>query len=200
MKFNSSNPLIKQIDALESKVNHSMVLYDIEEYGQLVQNRFIENGLTKEENSFYLTYRDPKLVENDLEEYGIDVDLFKKRNLLHIFQIKNFTESTKEVKQNLEKLYNQLTVDLKPPFRFVGRIIPNISTVEGIKTELMYEHIFHSNFDKYQCSFLCTYPIEAIEKTNRPEWLTHLLKNHHNLIYATDPKNAVTFDTELINS
>ncbi len=193
-------PPIKHVDALESQTNHSMVLYDKEEYCRLVQNRFIENGLNKGENSFYLTFRDPKLVEHDLMEYGIDVDLFKTRNLLHIFQINNTMETHEEIKINLEHLFENLTADLKPPFRFTGRIVPDVSTIEGIKSELMYEHLFHSNFDKYRCSFLCAYPIETIEKTNRSEWLRHLLENHHNLIYATNPENSVTFDTDLLRS
>ena len=42
-------------------------------------NRFIENGLKKGENSVYLTHGDVKVVENDLKEYGIDVDFFKRK-------------------------------------------------------------------------------------------------------------------------
>ena len=113
--------------------------------------------------------------------------------------MKNFTESNGGIKQKFENLFKQLTADLKHPFRITGRLVPDISTMDGIKTELMYEHMFHSNFDKYRFSLLCTYPIEVIESTNRPAWLGHQLKNDHNLIYGTDPENSVTIDTELLN-
>jgi hypothetical protein len=202
MSFDPNYPPLTHVDSLESSVNHSILLYDQEKYGRLVKNRFIENGLKKGENSVYLTHGDVKLVENELKEYGIDVDLFKRKKLLHIIQIKNIMESKEGIEQSFTKLLKQLTSDLKPPYRFTsgGPTIPDVSTKEGIESELIIEEFFHSNFDKYQCSFLCPYSIEAIEPENRPKWINYLMKHHHNLIYATDPENSVTFDPKLIQS
>ena len=193
-------PPLKDVDSLEAKVNHSMVLYDKEEYGRLVKNRFIENGLKKGESSVCLTHDDIILVENELEEYGIDVDLFKRRKQLHIFQIENILESKDGIEQGYHKLLKQITSDLKPPYRFTGRIIPDVSTNKGIEAELVIERLYHSNFHKYQSSFLCTYPVNEVEETKRSHWITQLMENHHHLIYATDPANAVTFDPDLLRS
>lgn len=202
MNFDLNHPSIKHIDDLESKVNHSILLYEKEEYRRLVMNRFIENGLKKGENSVYLTHGDVKLVENDLEEYGIDVDLFKQKKLLHIIHIENIMESKEGLEQCFTKLLKQITSDLKPPYRFTAGkpTVPDVSTREGIESELIIEEFFHSNFDKYQCSFLCPYSVKAIEPENRPKWISYLMTHHHNLIYATDPQNSVTFDTNLVHS
>ena len=200
MKFDPNYPPIKQIDGLESQINHSILLYDEEEYGHLVMNRFIENGLKKGENSVYLTHGDVKVVENDLKEYGIDVDFFKRKKLLHIIQIENILENKEGIEPSFTKLLKHVTADLKPPYRFTIRkpTIPDVSTKEGIESELIIEEFFHSNFNKYQCSFLCPYQVNAIEPENRPKWILHLMKHHHNLIYATDPESCVTFDTDLV--
>lgn len=198
MKFDPNYPPIKQIDDLEDKVNHSMVLYDKEEYGQLVINRFIENGLKKGENVVCFTYTDVKMTEKNLEEYGIDVNLFKQRKQLHIIKVENTMKNIEEIKQNFEKFLDQIIMNLKIPFRFTGRTISNISTKEGIEMELVIEEMFHSKFDKRQYSFLCPYQVESIEDENKPQWLGLLMKNHHNLIYATEPEKSVTFATDLI--
>ena len=200
MKFDSNYPPIRHIDDLESKVNHSIVLYDKEEYGRLVKIRFIENGLKKGENSVYLTHGDVKVIENHLEEYGIDVDLYKRKKLLHIIQIENIMESKEGIEQSFTKLLKEITTDLKPPYRFTAEepTIPDVSTKEGMEAELIVENTFHSNFDKYQCSFLCAYQINAIELANRPKWINHLMEYHHNLIYATEPEKSVMFETDLV--
>ena len=202
MKFDAVNyPPLMDVDDLEAKINHhSMVLYDREEYGQLVKNRFIENGLKNGESSVCITHGNTKLVENELEEYGIDVDTFTRKKQLHIFQIENILESKDGIEQSFNKLIKQLTADLKPPYRFTGAIIPDVSTKEGIEAELIIEHLYHSNFEKYNSSFLCTYLVNAIEETKRPHWITHLMENHHHLIYATDPANSVTFDPGLLKT
>ncbi len=89
-------------------------------------------------------------------------------------------------------------MNLKTPFRLTGRIIPNVSTKEGIELELVVEEMLHSKFDKRGYSFLCPYQIESIEDENKPKWLELLMKNHHNLIYATESEKSVTFATNLI--
>jgi hypothetical protein len=200
MSVDAANyPALKDVDSLEAKANHSMVLYDKEEYGQLVTNRFIENGLKKGENSICITHGEIRHVENDLEGYGIDVDLYKQRKQLHIFQIEDIMEDKDGLEKSFNKFIKKVTADLKPPYRFTGRIIPDVTTKQGIEAELILEHRYHSNFDKYQSSFLCAYPVSAIEETNRPNWITHLMENHHHLIYATEPRNAVTFDPDLLS-
>ncbi len=198
MNFDAKNyPPLKDVDNLKER-NHSMVLYDNEDYGKSVKYRYIENGLKKGEHSIILTHDDVNSIENEVASCGIDVDNFKRKKLLHIHQIENIMERQDGIMQGFKDIVRQVTADLKPPYRFIGRMIPDVSTREGIEAELKIEHKFHSDFDNYDCSFLCTYNVKDIESARRPIWLQELLANHHNFIYATNPEDAVAFDPQLL--
>ena len=200
MKFDSINyPPLKDIDNLKEK-NHSMVLYDNDEYGKLVKCRYIENGLKKGEHTICITHDDVDKTVDELASSGIDVDYYNRKNLLHVYQIENIMERPDGIIAGYNDLLKKLTADSKPPYRFVGRTIPNVCTTEGIKAEIEIEKLFHSNFEKYDCSFLCPYAVNDIEGSRRPFWLKELMANHHNLIYAADPANAVTFDPDLLDT
>jgi hypothetical protein len=45
---------------------------------------------------------------------------------------------------------------------------------------------------------MCYYPISGIEQSRRDEWIRGLLKNHHHVIYASEPDRAVAFETMLL--
>jgi len=199
MKHNENNyPLLEYIDNLQSP-HHSMLLYENPQYAQIVKSRFVENGLKKGEHSICITHDDVDKTVDELASSGIDVDYFKRKNLLHIYQIENIMERPEGIMAGYNDLLKKLTADSKPPYRFVGRTIPNVCTTEGIKAEIEIEKLFHSNFEKYDCSFLCPYNVQDIEENQRSVWLGQLCENHHNLIYAVEPESAVAFDSDLIN-
>jgi hypothetical protein len=87
---------------------------------------------------------------------------------------------------------------MKPPFRFVGRTITDTATIEGMKMGLTVERTGHENFEQFDCAQLCYYDISGLEQSKREEWITGLLKNHHNVIYASEPDRAVAFETGLL--
>src|SRR3972149_2372465 len=198
MKFDAMNyPPLKDVDNLKEK-NHSMVLYDNDEYGKLVKYRYIENGLKKGEHSICITHDDVDKTVDELASSGIDVDYYNRKKLLHVYQIENIMERPEGIIVGYNDLLKKLTADSKPPYRFVGRTLPNVCTTEGITAEIEIEELFHSNFEKYDCSFLCPYNVQDIEENQRSVWLGQLCNNHHNLIYAVEPESAVAFDSDLI--
>ena len=191
---------LKEVDNLNPRT-HSMILYDNEECGKLVKYRYVENGLKKGERSVCLTHDNVNSVEKEIASTGIDVDNFKRKNLLHVYQIENLTgKEYEEMIAGFNKILRETTRGFKPPYRFMGRIIPNVCTKEGIETELKLERVFHSTFDNYDCSFLCTYAVNDIEGSKRTIWLKHLVANHHNLICATDAAGAVALDPDLLDT
>src|SRR3990172_5099018 len=199
MEHNEKNyPLLEYMDNLQN-LHHSMLLYEKPQYAQIVKSRYIENGLKKGEHSICITHDDVDKTADELASSGIDVDYFKRKNLLHIYQIENIMERPEGIVAGYNDLLKKLTADSKPPYRFVGRTIPNVCTTEGIKAEIEIEKLFHSNFEKYDCSFLCPYAVNDIEGSKRPFWIKELMVNHHNLIYAADPANAVTFDPDMLH-
>jgi len=191
-------PLSESVDHLEQNKHHSMILYDEVKYGTAIKKRFIENGLKKGEHATCFTPDDVNTLEKEVESSGIDVDSYKRQNLLHFYHIEDISKRPDGIAAGFNDVLKQVTAYSKPPFRFVGKTISDVSTKEGILAELEVERIFHTGFDNYQCSFLCPYDVSGIEQTKRPQWLRQLFSYHHNLIYATKPEKAVIFETDLL--
>ena len=195
-----NHPLLESVDELEIKNHHSMVLYKDPQYGAMVKNRFIENGLKKGESVICVTHEDVSLVEDEMKLSGIDVEHFKEKNQLHIHQIENLIEDIPGKTEEYKKLLEKITEDTKPPFRIVGRCIKDISSEKGVEAQLAIESLVHSHFENFKNSILCVYPVYDIEKNKRPLWLSKLITNHHNLIFATEPLKSVIFEPDLLKS
>ena len=198
MKFDSSNyqPL-DFIDKLDTK-NHLISLYHNSDYGKMIQHHFIKKGLQKEEHCILFTHDNIELIEKEMTDDGINVDYFKQKNLLHIYQIKDVMNHPNGIFKGFDEILKKIISDSKPPYWIAGRVIPNVSTTNGIKAELELERVVHRNFDDLNCSFLCSYNLDKLEEKKRTVWLEHLLKNHHCVIYAVEPKNAVALDSDLL--
>jgi len=163
MKTNNENyPLINYIKKLSDQ-NHLVLLYDNIEYAQIVQNQFIIEGLKKDETCVVFTHTNPKVIEKIMVEGGIDVENYKKKNRLIVYPLENIITDSEGILPAFNKFYKKISDDSKQPCRFIGRLISDIFTREGIKTELELERMCHNNFDSYNCSFMCTYDIEDIE-------------------------------------
>ena len=178
--------------------HHSMLLYEKTEFARLVKSKYIKNSLKKQEHTICVTHENPKYLEQELFSTGLDVDYFKRKNLLHIYQIDNIMKHKDGLRKGLQELLKMITAESKPPYNFMGRIIPDVSTKEGMDAELEIEHLFHSNFESYSSSFLCTYNIEDIAQEQRQDILKTLLANHHHVVYAVESEKAVAFETDLL--
>lgn len=180
--------------------NHLMMLYDNKDYANLVQNQFIIQGLNKDEKCIILTHDNSEFVEKIMSDAGIDVEYYKKKNLLYIYPIGSLIDNPEGVFIAFNALYKEITADSSHPCRFVGRLISDVCTKEGMELELELEKTFHNNFDLYNCSFMCPYGIDDIESDNRNVWIKELINNHHKFVYATNSESAVGFDSDLINT
>ena len=87
---------------------------------------------------------------------------------------------------------------MNPPYRFVGGTITNIGTKEGMKFSILLEKTGHQHFDEFNYSQICFYNLSKIEPTRKHEWIRSLLRNHHYVIYASEPDKAVAFETALL--
>lgn len=198
MSSSGNYPLLERIDSLEHDKHHSMVLYDDAKFGAAIKGRFVENGLKKKEHVICFTPDDVSLLEKEIESAGIDVDSYKRENILHFYHIEDITKRKDGVEAGFNDVVKQVTADSEYPYRVIGKIISDVSTKEGIQAELEAERIFHTGFENYQCSFLCPYDISGIEQKEKPLWLSQLFSYHHNLIYATKPEKAIAFDTDIL--
>src|SRR5713226_5837905 len=178
---------------------HFVLIYDEPEYGKMIECKFVENGLKKGINCIYLTHGNAQSAENQMKQYGIDVKHYKEKNLLHFVDIDIIKESPEGISSAFDNFMQKIMNNFESPYYILGRTIQDISTKTGMEAELEAEHTMHNNFKKYQCSCLCTYHIDEIEKNMRKKWVNHLLDHHHSVIYATEPNKAIGFDLTLLD-
>jgi hypothetical protein len=177
---------------------HTVLLYDKLSYADLIIGRYFLNGLIKGESCIFFTPEDPADVERRLAAQGIDIEFYKQRNSLRIFRTEQSDQGKQDALATLKRIRDETTHGMKPPFRFVGRTITDTATIEGMKMGLTVERTGHENFEQFDCAQLCYYDISGLEQSKREEWITGLLKNHHNVIYASEPDRAVAFETGLL--
>jgi hypothetical protein len=188
---------IKFLDRMERN-NHIVLLYDNEEYADLVISRYLLNGLQKGESCIFFTADKPEIIEERLSAEGIDVDSYKQTNSLRIFRIERSDADKFDALGTLKYIREEATKGMKPPYRFVGRTIMDTGSKEGMKLGLVVEKTGHEHFEEFDNSQLCYYNISGIEQSKRNEWISELLKNHHHVIYASEPDRAVAFETMLL--
>ena len=189
---------IKYIDHLD-RHKHIVLLYDNEKYAYWIISRYLLNGLNDNESCIFFTSDDPKTVEERLSLEGIDVNLFKQKNSLSIYNIEKSYNYKLDILSTLRHIRKEATFGMKSPYRFVGRTITDTETKDGMTLGIALEKIGHEHFDEFECSQMCYYDISKIEQSLRPQWIGNLLKNHHNVIYASEPDKAVAFDTKLLD-
>ena len=189
---------IKYIDHLD-RHKHIVLLYDNEKYAYWIISRYLLNGLNDNESCIFFTSDDPKTVEERLSLEGIDVNLFKQKNSLSIYNIEKSYNYKLDILSTLKHIRKEATFGMKSPYRFVGRTITDTETKDGMTLGIALEKIGHEHFDEFECSQMCYYDISKIEQSLRPQWIANLLKNHHNVIYASEPDKAVAFDTKLLD-
>lgn len=188
---------IKFLDKMEGN-NHIVLLYDNEKYANLVIARYLLNGVQKGESCIFYGTDKPEIIEERLSAEGIDVDSYKRTNSLRIFCIERYDVNKLDALGTLKRIREEATRGMKPPHRFVGRTISDTGTIEGMNLGLALEKIGHEHFEEFDSSQLCYYDISRIEQSKRDEWIRELLKNHHHVIYASEPDRAVAFETMLL--
>ena len=186
---------MKFVDQMERN-KHILLLYDDQKYAYWIIGRYFRNGLAKGESCIFKTTDRPEIIERQLSAEGIDVHSFKKKSMLRIYEVER-SDIRHAFKQRVHEI-EESTKGMKPPYRFVGKTVSDIETKDGMKFGILLEKAGHQRFDELNCSLLCYYNISKMESTRRHEWISSLLRNHHYIIYASEPNKAVGFETELL--
>jgi hypothetical protein len=188
---------VKFLDRLEGN-KHVVMLYDNEENGDLIIARYFLNGFNKGQSCVFFTDEDRRVIERRLSAQGIDVDRYERKKRLRIFQIETSDSGKTDVLTTLKTLRAESTKGMKHPFRFVGRTITDIESVNGMSLGMTLEKMGQEHFEEFDNSQLCYYDIRKMERSRRDEWVKGLIENHHQVIYASDPGRAVAFETMLL--
>ena len=188
---------VKFLDSLEGN-KHLVMLYDDEKYADLIIARYFLNGFAKGHSCVFFTDEDSKTVERRLSRQGIDVDKYKMENRLRIFHTETSDTGKTDIMKTLRAIRSESTAGMKGPFRFAGRTITDIESVRGMSHGMKLEKLGQDHFEEFDNAQLCFYDIRKMEKTRREDWVRGLLENHHQVIYASDPRKAVAFETILL--
>ena len=178
------------------------IYYENERFGKYIQFKFLKNGLLHGESCIYCIYdKDNKEdIKNEMINNDIDVDYFRKRDLLTIFKVPNLMENPKGVLQGSEDLLDELFSKINPkrPFRLAIRMIECLDTKEKIEANLMLEQYYHSKFDSFNGKILCYYKFNPYTININNKWPEIILQNHHSAIFITDnpEKDGIAFDIQ----
>lgn len=164
---------------------HIVLFYGEREYGRMIEFRFINNGLLKGQHCFYLTHGNASFIEKEMSDSGIDVEIFKRNGLLHVFHIDVPTREPEEALASAQKIWDRIIANSEPPFRGVGRIIPKLDTDELLSLELRLEHFWQEALKKTRCSWVCPYPTAEMPLSLQGRWIADILEYHNSAIFAT---------------
>lgn len=174
---------------------HLVLFYEDVKEGQKMQFRFIKNGLLRGENCIYTThFENIALIENEMKGYGIDVDDYYNKGLLHIHRIPDLFSHPKGVLEAAHEFIKKIFCNIKPPFRAVGRLIDTINSREQIEANLTLERVLHSKFDQFNGIVMCHYNVRKNPSNTQGKWIEQILKNHHSAICVTDSGQGIAFD------
>jgi hypothetical protein len=188
---------LKFLDRLEGN-KHIVMLYDDEKNADLIIARYFLNGLDKGGSCIYFTDLDPREIEKRLSLRGIEVERCKKENRLRIFHTETSDAGKTDALTTLRAIRSESTKGMKGPFRFAGRTITDIESIDGLMLGMQTEKTGQEHFEELDNSQICFYDVRKLEPSRRDEWVRGLLENHDQIIYASDPERAVAFDTSLL--
>lgn len=181
------------IDQIDTK-KHIMLVSDDKKASREIEFRFIKNGLENKEYCIYLTHGEPKNIEFDMIQYGIDVKDYEKKNLLHVRQIPNPIEDSESIIDGVNRILQQVLANQSIPFRIVGRLVPDVGMEEAISIQLYLEKIFHGIFETFNGSVMCTYDFEQIQTNDRWRyWLDSLERCHHIVVSSKNGQSVVRY-------
>lgn len=177
--YNRNEDVIQFIDTLDGK-KHIGLIYDDPDYAKLLKFRFIKNGLQNGDNCVYVSDEDSGKVIIDMLNYGIQTKYFQTNRIL-VYHQNDIGNTREEIESKANKNLDIVKRSLVPPFRIVGRIIPNIGCINGMSVQIDIEKKTHKHYHDLGM-VMCSYDISSIEKTKRKKWIEELYQNHHHII------------------
>lgn len=186
------NPALKFIDAIDTP-QHILLFYSDPKYAKRIEFQFIKNGLVRGEHCIYATEEDPSFIKEKMEDYGISVESFLRKNLLHVYQTVDPFSHPDGVLAGARSNLEMILKDARPPFNVVSMIIPDTGTVEAMNAHLSIEKEFHNAFHSFDGSVICPYDIKKMERSKSDGWIKSLFDSHHSAIYAPRQQQGGVF-------
>lgn len=172
---------------------HMALFHEEPEWARTIEFRFVRNGLQKGEQCTYLAHGNVKFVEDEMSDSGIDVEGYKQKNLLRVYDVPDM-EAQEDLSMAFGKVLQSILADARPPCRFAGRLVPAVNTEKAMTVELEIERSTHADFGMVQGSVLCTYDIQQMPENEVGKWMGELFRCHHSVIFAPSFGKGLAFD------
>ncbi|MGN6347496.1 MAG: MEDS domain-containing protein [Candidatus Nitrosocosmicus sp.] len=183
----------------QNKFKHIVLYYDNVKFGKKIQYEFIKKGLLNKENCIYsiVDKEDTNIIENEMDDYGIDSKYYIKNGLLTIFKVPDLLRHPKGAIAASKEILNKMFSNINPnrPFRLVARFIDKLHTSEQVESNIILEKYHHNKFYNYNGSVMCHYDVSKYPVIDNCGWLKSILENHHSAIFITDDEGkGIAFD------
>lgn len=198
-----SSRLLDFVDDLPLEPRHITLFYERPLLGRMVLFRFVKNGLVRGETVIYTTHGDTKNLRHGMEEFGIDVEEFQQRDLLHLIRIEDPLENSEGFDQGLEEISEALSAVAKPPYRLVSRFVRDVHSSASRTANLEIEKRFHAAYEgaregemfswAREGSTICEYLVEEIGSRVYTEWRQLNTAKHHAAMLAVESGQSMGY-------
>lgn len=187
---------LELVDRLPS-MHHSVLLYEDRHHADLVAAEFLSQGLSKGESCVYLTFENPKTVERRLIPLAGNIGEGLRNQRLRIYPEDLKTQRRASSFKSIERLVDDSTSGMKPPFRIFGDFVQLIAK-SGFQAQLSEERLLHQGFDGLGITMLCWYDLKRMAQRVRSKFVELITEQHDHVIFASDPSRAFGFDSKLL--
>jgi predicted transcriptional regulator len=176
---------------------HSVLIYDDQDYADIVSARFLSEGLARDESCIYLTHEDPAIVQKKLQHLGLDISRGTSENRLRILPPSVIPKRPPESFEEVKRGVRDLTREMKPPFRIFGNFV-RVTNPRELQAHLRIDELIHDRFDELGISLLAWYDLNTIPRSSQRKFVERIVERHSHVIYASDPSKAFGFDSSLL--
>ena len=179
-------------------MSHSVLLYEDQDYADIVAAEYLARGLEKGESCVYLTSEDSELVKKRLANLAGIVETGIRDNRLRIYTGRVKPEDRVASFDAMKKWVEDSTRGMKPPYRVFGNICRPPALPKGLQLRLSREKLLHERFGEVGITHLCWHDLAKVPRSVRSGFVESMVKHHNYLVFASDLSKAFGFDTSLL--
>jgi len=197
-----SDQVSKFIESLNNNdsnsLRHVILFYEEPEFARDIQSRFLENGLTRDEQCVIASCYDVESLRKDFADFGIDIEEYRTKDLIRIHQLRcDARDIQREYFSDLAELLIP-KIKRQGSHRSIrsmvshGTILDEEKYIEPVSNMEMECMAYYN--DSINEMRLCCYPIADIDAALDRPWMKTLLKSHQGVIYLPKLSNGVALN------
>lgn len=173
--------------SLKERAN-MLVFYEDQEYIKSLEIFFFKSWLDSGKAGLHFSSQSKAETDNDLVSAGIDVESFKKRNLLKIFSTTTLKlKQIKDIIEDFVKNAQKLGCSARIIIHHQDLSLEQYHSLESL------EDFLSTIYQKYDISILDSYNVETISDA---KFMQQLIRMHDHVIFAPSFGNGIVIKTK----